>query len=63
VDAAAWIPITELSDPHRRVSHEVQGPDGSAISLPGIQIDLGVLWGITLRICEDLIERLELTGR
>lgn len=63
VDAAAWVPITHLTDPHRRVIHNVAGADGTALSLPAIQIDLGVLWGITLRICEDLVARLEPSGQ
>lgn len=52
VDATGWVELAVLSSAGR---HEVEIATGARIEVPGIQLPLGLLWGITLRVCEQLL--------
>lgn len=52
-----WIPLAELADPSRAVAYEYPLNDRQVF--PGIAIDGGrVVWGMTLRLLQDLFTRL-----
>lgn len=58
VATAMWVPVSHLGDPVRRVEHPVEHR-GQGYNFPGISVGPHVLWGLTLRMVEDLFELLE----
>jgi 8-oxo-dGTP pyrophosphatase MutT (NUDIX family) len=52
-----WIPLGELTDPRRVVAY--RPPRNPAQVFPGVELDGGqVVWGLTLRMLQDLFRRL-----
>lgn len=58
VASAMWVPVSHLGDPGRRVDHPVEH-GGQGYTFPGISLGPHVLWGLTLRMVEDLFDLLE----
>jgi len=53
---ALWVPVAHIADPERHVQYAYP-PLGSQL-WPGVQLDATrVLWGLTLRMTEDLFAR------
>jgi 8-oxo-dGTP pyrophosphatase MutT (NUDIX family) len=54
---ALWIPLTDLADPRRAVAYRYPLRDREVF--PGIAVDeQRVVWGMTLRLLQDLFTRL-----
>ena len=56
VDEILFHPISELLDPSSRSTFQYQW-NGNDITLPCIHLPIGRLWGLTLRIVDDLLAR------
>jgi 8-oxo-dGTP pyrophosphatase MutT (NUDIX family) len=57
VARAVWAPLADLAEVTRRTTWEVQvGP--ARLRVPAYIIDDRVVWGMTLRLLDDLLERL-----
>jgi 8-oxo-dGTP pyrophosphatase MutT (NUDIX family) len=54
---AVWAPLADLAEVSRRTTWEVEiGP--SRLRVPAYVIDERVVWGMTLRLLDDFLERL-----
>lgn len=53
VDHAEWVSTEDLLLQTKQ--YEVEVAEGQRITVPGIQLSFGLLWGITLRVCEQLL--------
>lgn len=52
-----WVPLSYFRNPEIRTSHRLQVGEG-VLSFPGFAVGEQVVWGLTHRILEDLLERL-----
>ena len=61
VAAVRWLALERLLAEEGRSSMEYQWR-GSSVTLPSVQLDDAHIWGITLRIVDDLLERVRVGG-
>ena len=57
VSRALWVPIRHFDDADSQVTHHLP-VEGAVLVFPGFRVDEGVVWGLTLRILQDLLGRL-----
>ncbi len=58
VAAAHWVPIGRFRDPNLRTTYRVEG-DHPPMEFPAWRTEGGIVWGLTHRILEDLLTRME----
>lgn len=58
VAASRWVTLTELLDPRNARHHTVDVPGGKS-RFPAMRLGPWILWGLTWRILDDLLRRLD----
>lgn len=55
VQATDWVSLGQLLDPARRLERSASF-EGREIRLPYYELDAGILWGLTLRVLDELLD-------
>lgn len=57
VAATLWVPLTHLVDPGKATTYDLTW-GGMSLKLPAVQLGPHVLWGMTFRMAQQLLEAL-----